>query len=171
MRAQFFLVTTLCVNTLAFLNLKSSHTTQFQPKCDKIALFSCVENLEASNEDIYRLGEEEKRIKILIHELSMIESDDIRRSKLEIIFGNEFKNDKTWNRFVELFDNTLSVSGQSFQAEQNDYFRNYEGDKNLIKNHYRAAKLRLWAFVDMTVQSKTLTKKKNGTLGFESIFG
>mmetsp|Transcript_14739 Transcript_14739/g.17008 ORF Transcript_14739/g.17008 Transcript_14739/m.17008 type:complete len:99 (+) Transcript_14739:558-854(+) len=91
---------------------------------------------------------------------------------------------RTDTNFTEIFDEVLTQLGERAQqtaierynlkqqqiAEKSNVLQIGEGrrvtDADLI-----ADKMRLWAFVDMMIQSKTLVKRANGTLGSKSVFG
>mmetsp|Transcript_11211 Transcript_11211/g.22155 ORF Transcript_11211/g.22155 Transcript_11211/m.22155 type:complete len:171 (-) Transcript_11211:339-851(-) len=162
---QIILVSFLLFETSAFLPL------QCRPFKSTIAVRGSSLSFDGglsrlNHEDIHSIGHdgdgEGEGIQNLVLELSLIEADEVRRSRLVAIFENEQKK-KTWPIFVESFFCALSIAGQAFQTEQNELVQVEDGGAD--------AGRRLWAFVDMTVQSRSVARRMDGTLGSDSVFG
>lgn len=137
---------------------------------------------------------EVQKMKDLILSLSLEPTDHDRRMRLKDLFHEQLdRPNGTPNRFTDLFDQTLIVLGDELQAEAKKKFfkdqaaaQDKEGEDKegedekaeLVEPNEDYPKprektpeeLRLWALVDMMVQSKTIVKKINGELGSKGNF-
>lgn len=117
----------------------------------------------------------------LITALSLESDDTSRRQRLATLFEEELaKPDPT--RFTDLFDEVLVTIGYGVQrearknaqeslkpVESNDDQEAKESDGDLMTGKSPEEK-RLWALVDMMVQSKTIVKRASGDLGSKGTF-
>jgi hypothetical protein len=149
-----------------------------------MVLASATEGSESSENS----EAEVQKMKDLILSLSLEPTDHDRRIRMKDVFHEQLDQlNGTPNRFTDLFDQTLIVLGDELQAEAKKKFFNDQAaaqDKGedekaeLVEPNEGNSKprektpeeLRLWALVDMMVQSKTIIKKVNGELGSKGTF-
>jgi hypothetical protein len=145
-----------------------------------MVLASATEGSESSENS----EAEVQKMKDLILSLSLEPTDHDRRMRMKDLFHGQLG----WpngmpNQFTDLFDQTLIVLGDELQAEakkkkfedqaaaqdkgQDEKAELVESNEDSSKPREKAPEeLRLWALVDMMVQSKTIIKKVNGDKGF-----
>jgi hypothetical protein len=149
-----------------------------------MVLASATEGSESSENS----EAEVQKMRDLILSLSLEPTDHDRRMRLKDVFHEQLdRPNGTPNRFTDLFDQTLIVLGDDLQAEaKKKFFKDQaaaqdkgEDEKvELVEPNEEYSKprektpeeLRLWALVDMMVQSKTIVKKVNGELGTQGTF-
>jgi len=131
---------------------------------DDFSLWPDDETKSYFNDNIKLTTEEDMRSLVL--SLSEVQSDIVRRRRLEEKFDREYANNITWNEFVALFDSTLNIVGGNIQRKA---ARKHKHGGKTSKGK-TTEQLQLWACVDMLIQSKTIVKRKNKTLGSNSIF-
>lgn len=117
----------------------------------------------------------------LILSLSLEESDESRRERLQSIFDDELaKPNGGPKHFSDLFDRTLMVVGERVKAEAQEYAEKLqesakedsEGEEEKASETSQGfpQQKQLWAMIDMMVQSKTIVKRAEGTLGSKGTF-
>jgi len=140
------------------------------------------------NYDNYTPAEVTKMQDVVVS-LSLESSDDVRRSRLALIIevGLAGPNEGP-KRFTVLFDRVLTQVGEKFQKEAREKYAKQapsssaveptddddddddldtetysvpEKDENAEPKEKSPEELRLWALVDMMIQSKTIIKKHN----------
>lgn len=131
---------------------------------DDFALWPDDDTKSYFNDNI-KLTTEEEMISLVLS-LSQIQSDILRRRRLEERFDREYANNITWDEFAALFDSTLKSIGGNIQRKAARKHK-HRGKTSKGKT---TEQLQLWACVDMMIQSKTIVKRKNKTLGSNSIF-
>lgn len=142
--------------------------------------------------------DEVNEMRELILSLSLEKTDHDRRSRVKEVFVKALaKPNGMPERFSALFDRTLTEVGDEVQMEaKKKFFReqqqenedeeeedtvaippdaSYEDDAELAVEDGELRlkspeELQLWALVDMMVQSKTIVKKRNGSLGSKGTF-
>ena len=130
-------------------------------------------------------ADEVQEMEMLIMSLSLENDDDYRRKKVATLFAEELaKPNGHPNRFTELFDSVLMITGERVQneaktnaAQESNRQQPVEikmdaeiSEVVYISREKSTAELQLWAFIDMMVQSKTLVKKAMGELGSAGSF-
>ena len=119
-------------------------------------------------------------MEILILNLAEETTDESRRKKLDSIFVEKVENQSKpeAKQFAKLFDSTIMRMGEEVQArarkkamEMNDEMKNIkkqnskqgtiEGEDGIISEKSKEEQ-KLWAYIDMMVQSKSLSKKLLG---------
>lgn len=145
------------------------------------SLNGSVEYQENYNRNNINSDLEDEEMVNIIKSLSNEPTDDMRRDRLRKIFALELEKKNT--TFINLFEKVLNRMGSQVQEnaiaqhklnqQQIAERKTPQTDKELQLSNtlLEGNRYQLWAFVDMMVQSKTLIKKANGTLGHKSIFG
>lgn len=131
---------------------------------------------------------EVQQMKDLILSLSLEPTDHDRRTRMRDVIHEQLDQPNgTPDRFIDLFDETLIVLGSELQAEAKKKFfedqaaaldKSEDEKTELVEPNEENSKprektpdeLRLWALVDMMVQSKTIIKKVKGELGSKGTF-
>ena len=112
---------------------------------------------------------EASNIEELILSLSVEPTDELRRARLKAIFENLYKNESPENAniFTSQFNQGLITFGDRIQLEVANAERNEAGDYGINpQGHTKPSplgqksetELKLWALVDMMVQSKIIVK-------------
>ena len=126
----------------------------------------------------------------LIISLSFEHTDTDRRKRVNDVFQEAFSRPNGMpKRFTDLFDKVLIEIGDKVQADAKKKFFEDQAsqskevessssedtvaeDAPLVPEERTKSpeELRLWALVDMMVQTKTIVKKHNGDLGSKGTF-
>ena len=125
----------------------------------------------------------------LIISLSHESNDDIRRQRVETLFQEQLEaNDTSTNtcqRFTNIFNRVLIEIGDQVRNDailksniklnekairqriEKDFDATEDSvdEGSSISNEKTPEQLRVWALVDMMIQSKTIVKKANGEFG------
>jgi hypothetical protein len=138
------------------------------------------------------LDSEIEEMRDLVWSLSLEPTDESRRLRLRNVFQEALAGPNGMPaRFSFLFDQTLIRMGEQVQSEAKKNFleaqaaaqeekedaTENEDDDRLVDGEplpkpkeKTPDELRLWALVDMLVQSKTIVKRNNGELGSKGTF-
>jgi hypothetical protein len=152
-----------------------------------LVLASTTEGSESSESS----EAEVQKMRDLILSLSLEPTDHDRRMRLKDVFHEQLdRPNGTPKRFTDLFDQTLIFLGDELQAEaKKRYFEDQAAAQDKVEDakakeaevvepdeyfsiprEKTLEEMRLWALVDMMVQSKTIVKKLNGELGSKGTF-
>jgi hypothetical protein len=152
------------------------NSRRYLPNCYAAAAAAAADENDSEAQQVQAMED-------LILSLSADADDVSRRGKVASLFEEKLKNRDSSESFIHLFDQVLVIVGDRVRMEAVSQHQVAAAEKEKTKSdeklpsfplpdqHKSETELRLWALVDMMVQSKTIVKKATGQLGSEGSFG